>query len=197
MRYVGAEAGAGVAIERGEGRLAQRFQVFGVDEPSAVLGARIGACVFNSFTLPAILWALGGLEAATACAVAAVFTLLSSRTVLVSGGARIAPVLLFQIVVSMLVLYPVFGAFVAFPLAVFVPLGGSLLSASVCGRIADVPATDDEVLLQADAAVARAMQPNVVDIRSASANRRANARARARAGGAEPPQAASGNTQGS
>jgi hypothetical protein len=201
MQYVGVEAGGVVAadasvaltVQSGE-PVSDGLGVLKLAEASAVLGARIGACIFNSLTLPAILWALGGLEVATACVAAAVLTLLGTRSILVFGGTRIGRLMTLQIFVSLSALYPSHAPLSALLMAIFIPLVGTFLSVSICSRLADVPSSDDQVLLEADAVVARASQPNVVDIRAAGVARRAGTRVRAQAPPTDSVVAASGNT---
>jgi len=147
-------------------------------EHPAVLGARVGVCIFSSFVFPAALWAVGAATPGVACLVAALLTVLAARPVLLLGGHRVGRVVLLEIAFAMILLPRVLTPLAAIPAAVFFPLLGILATASLAARIAERAFAEHEHPHEVEAAVARAMQSNVVDIRSADAARRAGKKAR-------------------
>ena len=152
------------------------------NEHSSVLGARIGACLFSSFIFPIALWSSRAATPALACAIAAILSVLTVRPVLLLGGHRVGRVVLLEIAIAAVLLPRVFGPAVAVPVAIFFPLVGMLGVASLVAKLTErVFAERDELPHEVEAAVARAMQSNVVDIRSADAARRAGKKARGQA----------------
>ena len=147
-------------------------------EHPAVLGARVGATVFSSFVFPATLWALGAATPGLGCMIAALLSLLVARPLLLLGGHRVGRVVSLEIVFAAVLLPRVFSPLVAIPVAVFFPLLGMLAMGSIAARIAERAFAEYERPHEAEAAVARAMQSNVVDIRSADATRRAGKKVR-------------------
>lgn len=153
------------------------------DEHPSVLVARIGVCVFASFVFPASLWAVGAATPALACVAAAALSLLTSRSILLVGGPRVARVVLLETLVAMVLLPRVMDPLLAVATAVFWPLLGTLALAFMGARFADQAFAENERPREVEAAVARAMQSNVVDIRSAEAARRAGKKSRGSAAG--------------
>jgi hypothetical protein len=153
------------------------------NEHPSVLVARVGVCAFASFVFPASLWAVGAATPALACVAAAALSLLTSRSILLVGGPRVARVVFLEILVALLLLPRVMDPFLAVSAAVFWPLLGTLALASIGARFADRAFAEGERPREVEAAVARAMQSNVVDIRSAEAARRAAKKARGPAAG--------------
>jgi len=153
------------------------------NEHPSVLIARLGVCAFASFAFPASLWAVGAATPALACVAAAAMTLLTSRPVLLVGGPRVARVILLEILVALVLLPRVMDPLFAVSAAVFWPLLGTLALASLGAHVADQAFAHDERPHEIEAIVARAMQSNVVDIRSAEAARRAARKSRAQASG--------------
>lgn len=149
------------------------------DEHPAVIGGRLGACLYSSFVFPAGLWAVGAVDAISAAAVASVSTLALTRPILLMGGARIAGVLALEVAIAALAFCSVFPVLVGLPLAVFFPLLGTLACVSagqaIVGRF-----IEDDRPQEAEMVIARATQDNVVDIRAAGIARRAAARAHER-----------------
>ena len=204
MGYVGVDGGAATTVDADGGAggtaaaiWARRLADVGSLEHPAVLGARIGACVFSSFTLPVLWWVLGRMDPTHAAVLAAAFTALVTRPILLLGGSRIGRVLLLQIAISMWVFSVEFSHMTAFMLAVFVPLAGMLTSVTLCARIAGARFADEERVPEADAAVARATQPNVIDIRAAGSVRRVGAKNRVVSSRAASPAASPTKTQAS
>jgi hypothetical protein len=148
------------------------------DEHPSVLVARVGVCAFASFVFPASLWAVGAATPVLACVAAAVLSLLTSRSILLVGGPRVAWVVFLEIVVAMVLLPRVMVPILAVATAIFWPLLGTLAFAFLGARFADQAFAENERPREVDAAVARAMQSNVVDIRSAEAARRAGKKSR-------------------
>lgn len=178
MGYAGAEAAEAVAVPESRGGASasaagSRVSQLAVAEHPAVVGARIGACLFNSLGLPTLLWAIGGVSVLSALGLAAALTLLCSRTILAFGGLRIGRVLAVEILATGWALHASYPVLILGFVAVSLPLLGMLASVMASARIASVRfARSDHHLQEADAAVARASQANVVDIRAAGAARR-------------------------
>jgi hypothetical protein len=153
------------------------------DEHPSVLAARVGVCAFASFVFPASLWAVGAATPALASVAAAALSLLTSRSILLVGGPRVARAVFLEILIAMVLLPRVMDPFLAVSAAVFWPLLGTLALASIGARVADHAFAENQRPVEVEAAVARAMQSNVVDIRSAEAARRAGKKARGPAAG--------------
>jgi hypothetical protein len=153
------------------------------NEDPSVLIARVGVCAFASFVFPASLWMIGAVTPALACVAAAALTLLTTRPVLLVGGPRVARVVLLEILMALVLLPRVMDPLFAVSAAVFWPLLGTFALASLGARVADQAFAEDERPHEVEAAVARAMQSNVVDIRSAEAARRAAKKSRGQASG--------------
>ena len=147
-------------------------------EHPAVLGARLGACLFSSFVFPTLLWTLGAATPAFGAAIAVLMTVIGSRPLLLVGGPKIVRVVLLQIALGAVLLSRVTSPWLGIPAAVFLPLVGMLATVWLVARIAEYMSTEDHRPHEVEAAVARAMQSNVVDIRSAEAARRASKKAR-------------------
>jgi hypothetical protein len=183
MGRVGVDGGGASTVVEGPGDAVQTAsawtlgwgELHAIEHP-AVLGARIGACVFASFTLPVLWWILGETTATSAALLAAAFTVAATKATLTLGGLRIWRVLLVQIAVSAWVFHGAFSVPTALVLALFVPLTGMLATVSVCAKIAGSRFAAGEPFHEADEVVARATQPNVVDIRAAGAGRRTGAK---------------------
>ena len=157
-------------------------------EHPAVMGGRVGACLFTSFIFPVALWALGAVEVATATLIAAGSTLLATRPILLLGGLRIVRVLILQIGIGVLAFGSAFPVIPAFLLAAFFPLLGMLAAVSASARVASARFARDDRPHEADVVVARATQANVVDIRAAGIARRPGSKAQPRAVSDSTPQ---------
>jgi hypothetical protein len=145
-------------------------------EHPAVMGGRLGACLFSSFVFPLGLWGLGAVEATTAALVATALTLLGTRPILLLGGLRIARVLALEIAIA------------GVALAAFFPLLGMLSFVSASAQMAAARFATDDRPQEADVVVARATQANVVDIRAAGIARRAGPKVPPRAVSVPPVQ---------
>jgi hypothetical protein len=152
-----------------------------VAEHPAVIGGRIGACLFSSFVFPAGLWALGGVDANGAALIAAVATMLVTRPILMLGGTRIARVLALEIAIAALAFLSTLPAIPALLLATFFPLLGMLACVVASAHVAAIWLVADDRPYEADVVIARATQANVVDIRAAGIARRAGTKAPSRA----------------
>jgi hypothetical protein len=147
-------------------------------EHPAVMGGRVGACLFSSLAFPAGLWGLGAVEIPTAAVIAAAATLIATRPIMTSGGLRIASVLALQFVVALVACTATLPLLPAVILAAFFPLVGMLAFVTVAAKVATVVFARDNPVQEADVVIARATQANVVDIRSAGASRRTGPKAR-------------------
>lgn len=150
-------------------------------EHPAVMGGRVGACLFTSFVFPLGLWVLGAVELTTAALVAAGMTLLGTRPILLLGGLRVAHVLALQIAAAALALTSTMPAIPALFLAAFFPLLGMLAFVSAAAQLAAARFARDDRPHEADVVIARATQANVVDIRAAGVARRTGPKAAPRA----------------
>jgi hypothetical protein len=150
-------------------------------EHPAVMGGRLGACVFSSFLFPAGLWALGAVDATGAALIATVATILVTRPILLLGGTRIARVLALEIAIAALAFLSSFPVIPGLILAAFFPLLGMLACVSASAHVATIWLVADDRPYEADVVIARATQANVVDIRAAGIARRAGAKTPARA----------------
>jgi hypothetical protein len=149
-------------------------------EHPAVMGGRVGACLFSSFAFPVILYVLGAVDVTAAALIAAVATLLFARPILLLGGLRIARVLTLQIALAGLALSTTFHVIPALLLAGFLPLLGMLAFVSASSRLAAAWFARDDRPYEADVVIARATQStNVVDIRAAGIARRSATKAQA------------------
>jgi len=167
-------------IEASSPQLANIYE----NEHAGVLGARVGACLFSSFFFPTTLWAVGAATPALAGCIAVSLSLLTARPILFLGGHRVGRVVLLEIALAAVLLPPVLGPLAAVPAAIFFPLLGMLGTATIAARLAERAfAQQDELPREIEAAVARAMQSNVVDIRSADAARRPGKKTRGQATG--------------
>ena len=165
-------------------------------EHPAVIGGRVGACLFSSFAFPVILCALGAVDVTAAALIAAVATLVFTRPILLLGGVRIARVLTLQIAIAGLALSATFHVIPALLLAAFLPLLGMLAFVSGSSRLAATWFARDDRPYEADVVIARATQStNVVDIRAAGIARRAATRAPACAASDSPVAAADESQQ--
>ncbi len=153
-----------------------------MSEHPSVLGARVGACVYTSFVFPALLWAAGAVTPSGALAIAIALTIVGSRAMLLVGGPRVGRVAFLQLVIAAALLLQTTSPWVAIPAAIFGPLLGLLCTVALGARVAELVLAEDESPYEAEAAVALAMQSNVVDIRSAEAARRASKKARGQSG---------------
>jgi hypothetical protein len=151
-------------------------------EHPAVMGGRIGACLFSSFAFPFVLWGLGAVDATTAALISAATTLMGTRPVLLMGGLRIAPLLALQIIVALLVFTVTFPLAPALMLAAFLPLLGMLGFVVAGASIATARFARDDRLQEADVVIARATHGNVVDIRAAGISRRGGTKSQPRSG---------------
>jgi hypothetical protein len=150
-------------------------------EHPAVMGGRVGACIFSSFLFPAGLWALGAVDATGAALIATVATILVTRPILLLGGTRIARVLTLEIAIAALAFVSTFPVIPGLLLAAFFPLIGMLACVSASAHIAAIWLVADDRPYEADVVIARATQANVVDIRAAGIARRAGTRTPAHA----------------
>jgi hypothetical protein len=148
------------------GLVSARLKEVYAQEHPIVMGGRAGACLFSSFVFPAGLWAVGGVSATVAALIAAVMTLLASRTILFLGGMRIARVLALEVAVAAAVLIPDFSPVPAILFAVFFPLLGMLSCVSAGAQAAVTWFAGEDRPHEVDVVIARATQSNVVDIRS-------------------------------
>jgi len=145
-------------------------------EHPAVMGGRVGACVFSSFAFPGGLWLLGSVDETTAALIATVLTLVATRPILLLGGTRIARVLTLQITIAVVALASTFPMIPSLLLGAFFPLLGMMLFVSSSAQLASSRFARDDRPQEADVVVARATQANVVDIRAAGIARRAGAK---------------------
>jgi hypothetical protein len=150
-------------------------------EHPAVLGGRIGACLFSSFAFPSGLWALGAVDTTSAALIAAVATLVVTRPILLLGGTRISRVLALEMLIAALAFSSTFSLIPSLILAVFFPLLGMLACVSLAAQVATTWFVADERPYEADVVIARATQANVVDIRAAGIARRSGAKPQPRA----------------
>jgi hypothetical protein len=157
-------------------------------EHPAVMGGRLGACLFSSFVFPLGLWGLGAVEATTAALVATALTLLGTRPILLLGGLRIARVLALEIAIAGVAFASAFPLGPALVLAAFFPLLGMLSFVSASAQMAAARFATDDRPQEADVVVARATQANVVDIRAAGIARRAGPKVPPRAVSVPPVQ---------
>jgi hypothetical protein len=151
-----------------------------VAEHPAVMGGRVGACIFSSFLFPAGLWALGAVDATGAALIATGATMLVTRPILLLGGTRIARVLALEIAIAALAFLSTFPVIPGLLLAAFFPLLGMLACVSASAQVAAIRLVADDRPHEADVVIARATQANVVDIRAAGIARRAGTKTPAR-----------------
>lgn len=149
-------------------------------EHPAVMGGRLGACLFSSFGFPLFLWGLGAVEVTTAALISAGSTLVATRPILLMGGLRIAPLLALQISAALLAFTATFPLLPALIMAAFLPLLGMLGFVSAGARVATVRFASEDRPQEADVVIARATQANVVDIRAAGISRRTGTKSQAR-----------------
>jgi len=184
-------------VERSEQTKRKFLTVLGdvaAAEHPAVIGGRVGACLYSSFVFPAGLWAVAAVDAMSAAMIAAVSTLVVTRPIMLLGGTRIARVLLLEIAIAALAFCSAYPAVVALPAAAFFPLLGMFACVTAAQGAAGWFVEDDRPH-EAEVVIARATQDNVVDIRAAGIARRAAARTQDRTASQPSKVAADSNKQ--